>query len=208
MEVSIISKTEDLEYTCIVAARTCYNSFAKSDSHLNSKIDEGDSNILIGENDKQLIKNLLLSKHYSVFEHGNITFSIKKISRACLTQLTRHRHFSFSVQSQRYVEQDIEEFYIPESIKKNVVIEKEYRRAMVDMYDLYTTWIEDGILKEDARMILPNACFTNLILTANCRALIEFFEKRICKQAQREIYELAFFMRERCIEVAPNIFSF
>ncbi|OYD08564.1 hypothetical protein CHM34_06985 [Paludifilum halophilum] len=36
-------------------------------------------------------------------EHLNYTFAIEGLSRSALAQLTRHRHMSFSVQSQRYV---------------------------------------------------------------------------------------------------------
>lgn len=45
----------------------------------------------------------LRSGHDSLLEHITLSFSVEKISRVCLAQLTRHRHVSFSVQSQRYV---------------------------------------------------------------------------------------------------------
>ena len=41
------------------------------------------------------------SGHMSVLEHINFTFHITGVSRALLAQLSRHRHISLSVRSQR-----------------------------------------------------------------------------------------------------------
>jgi len=41
--------------------------------------------------------------HYGPFEHPSATFAAEGMSRACMAQLTRHRHVSFDVQSMRYV---------------------------------------------------------------------------------------------------------
>src|SRR5690606_41853392 len=48
--------------------------------------------------------DLILNQgHFSVLEHSSVTFLVRDVSRALLTELTRHRHLSFSVVSQRYV---------------------------------------------------------------------------------------------------------
>jgi thymidylate synthase (FAD) len=59
---------------------------------------------------------------------------------------------------------------------------------------------------EDARMVLPNACCTSIIVTMNVRSLFNFFKHRCCNRAQWEIRELAMEMYKLCMEVAPNIF--
>ena len=43
--------------------------------------------------------------HLSPIEHASFSFGIEGVSRALLAQITRHRIASFSVQSQRYVNQ-------------------------------------------------------------------------------------------------------
>ena len=53
---------------------------------------------------KNLIDKVFKSGHLSTSEHAYFTFAIEGISRACSHQLVRHRHCSFSQQSQRYVE--------------------------------------------------------------------------------------------------------
>lgn len=53
--------------------------------------------------DYKIAKGCKASGHYSVLEHINFTFYVKDVSRALLAQISRHRHISMSVMSQRYV---------------------------------------------------------------------------------------------------------
>jgi len=55
------------------------------------------------EDTKRLIELALQLGHLSVFEHAVFTFAISGISRSCSHQFVRHRLFSFTQQSQRYV---------------------------------------------------------------------------------------------------------
>ena len=54
----------------------------------------------------KIVKQCIASGHMSVLEHVSFTFHIQGISRACLAQLSRHRHISLSVRSQRYCRED------------------------------------------------------------------------------------------------------
>src|SRR3989440_8584647 len=49
------------------------------------------------------LRHILEVGHLSVLEHGTVTFYITGISRSLTHELIRHRHFSFSQLSQRYV---------------------------------------------------------------------------------------------------------
>jgi len=61
-----------------------------------------------------------------------------------------------------------------------------------------------GVPAEDARMVLPQAATTNLVMTANLRALLDFYSKRRAgKGAQAEIAELAENLRKAVAEVEP-----
>ncbi len=72
------------------------------------------------KNPERLLRNLFKLGHGSTFEHIYYTFKIEGISRACLGQLTRHRHASFTVESQRYVKYtDGINYVIPETISEN-----------------------------------------------------------------------------------------
>ena len=49
------------------------------------------------------IQHILEVGHLSVLEHGTVTFYLTGMSRSLTHELIRHRHFSFSQLSQRYV---------------------------------------------------------------------------------------------------------
>jgi len=51
----------------------------------------------------RIAKGCKATNHVSVLEHISFTFCVTGVSRALLAQLSRHRHISLSVQSQRYV---------------------------------------------------------------------------------------------------------
>ena len=146
----------------------------------------------------KIVKQCIASRHMSVLEHVSFTFHIQGISRACLAQLSRHRHISLSVRSQRYCREDNFEFVNPFILGKFDEFMEEVRSHYVEM-------VESGAAPEDARAVLPNACCTELYLTANARALIEMSHLRMCSRAQREIREL-FYKIRRCLRnVCPIV---
>lgn len=123
--------------------------------------------------------------HLSVYEHSYFTFHVTGISRACLAQLTRHRHFSFSVRSQRYCDESRAEPVLPTSTDEDQdgIIADAYDYA----WDAYDRLIENGVAKEDAR------------------ALIEASHLRLCRRAQFEIRSLFMAMQCCVAPIAPDI---
>lgn len=164
-----------------------------------------------GQEGKRLFNQIVRSGHLSTLEHISFTFAIEGVSRALLAQLTRHRvGFSFSVQSQRYNKFSTDsrsggfDYVIPESIKNNEKLsEHEYEGYMTVIQSMYDVLISKGVPQEDARSILPNAATCNLVMTANLRALLDFYSKRSGNGAQAEIMKLAEEIKNRVIEVEP-----
>ena len=78
---------------------------------------------------------------------------------------------------------------------------------MDECQELYEVLADNGIPKEDARFVLPNATDTKIICTFNVRSLYNFFEHRCCNRAQWEIRELAWKMLQLCRDVAPVLFE-
>ncbi len=206
------SETKDILLTAI---RTCYSKNKPTEilEKEGSKYFDNDE-----EGFKRLFERIFNKGHHSVLEHINFTFAVEGVSRSLLAQLTRHRHMSFSVQSQRYVAGGYD-YVIPDSIK-----EREERCYHKDDYDLenpytlaevyneclgyldevYRFFRLSGIPAEDARMILPNAATTNLVVTMNLRTLFEFYAKRQrSKGAQEEIAQLAEALKEEVVEAEP-----
>lgn len=197
--VILIAHTPEAEKVVAMAAKICY---AKDVSikKLQKKINDNDVSAFITK--------LLESGHESPFEHISFTFGIEGISRACSHQLVRHRMASFSQRSQRYCFEDGFNYIEPEDINENENEDKFFRDFMRHSKEVYSKLIDKGVKPEDARMVLPNACETKIIVTMNARELLHFFKLRCCKRAQKEIREVAFMMKNICRKVAPNIFQY
>ena len=195
--VILIAHTPEAEKVVAMAAKICY---AKNVSikKLQKKINNDDVSTFITK--------LLESGHESPFEHVSFTFGIEGISRACSHQLVRHRMASFSQRSQRYCFEDGFNYIEPEDM--NDEEDKFFRDFMRHSKEVYSKLIDKGVKPEDARMVLPNACETKIIVTMNARELLHFFKLRCCKRAQKEIREVAFMMKNICRKVAPNIFQY
>jgi len=58
---------------------------------------------------------------------------------------------------------------------------------MKTIQEMYSKWRERGIKKEDARFVLPNACTSEIVVSANFREWRHIFRARICPKAQWEI---------------------
>ena len=63
----------------------------------------------------RIAKTCKASGHTSVLEHISFTFHITGVSRTLLAQLTRHRHASFSVRSQRYCNEEDFQYVQPKT---------------------------------------------------------------------------------------------
>lgn len=151
----------------------------------------------------RIAKGCAKTGHMSVFEHAYFTFRVAEISRACLAQLTRHRHFSFSVRSQRYCDESTIGCIIPPT-----VTEEQYdilMQSYSDSIDKYAFLTSSGMAKEDARMVLPNAAETELYMSMNARALIEASHLRLCNRAQEEIRTMFGKMKKEVEQVSPEI---
>lgn len=154
--------------------------------------------------DYRIAKACAKSGHLSVYEHVSFTFKITGVSRALLAQLSRHRHASMSVRSQRYCVEDGFQYVNPFEGEGNH-LESLTEWAVSEDADIYKELIGCGAKPEDARMVLPNACCTSLVITLNARALIEVCHKRLCTRAQKEIRMLFVGMRGAVSWVCPEV---
>lgn len=149
------------------------------------------------------------SGHDSILEHLPLTFLVEDVSRALTHQLVRHRMASYTQLSQRYakVETDKEWYIEPETVKSSLNILNKYRNLMDDIANLYNEMCSKGIPNEDARMILPNACFTSIIVSMNARAFLEAATLRTCNRAQWEIRQMFQLMRDSIKNIYPNVWK-
>jgi thymidylate synthase (FAD) len=58
---------------------------------------------------------------------------------------------------------------------------------MAVIQKMYDKWRQRGLKKEDARFVLPNACTSEIVVTANFREWRHIFSLRLSPKAQWEI---------------------
>jgi len=148
-----------------------------------------------GTKDIKMVRRALYDmdpSHTSPLEHCLFTWRVSGISRACSHQLVRHRIASYSQRSQRYVSEKGFEYVTPPSIDNSSdFIKERFNIAMGYIQEVYESLVSNGVSKEDARMVLPNACTTSLVISMNPRAFRNFLKLRLDSHAQWEIRELA-----------------
>ena len=194
MQVELIAITQYLrgdgtpEELLEHAGRVCYRSESRGDpaKFLRARLREG---------------------HESLIEHASATFEIGGISRACSHQLVRHRIASYSQESQRYVDMSDPALVIPDAIAEDPHARAVWDGFVEGVKSTYQELRELGVLKEDARFVLPNAAATRIIVTMNFRELRHFFTVRLHPPAQWEIGELAQRMLELVRPYAPSVFT-
>lgn len=170
------------------AASNCYNSTPTSDG--------------------KIMKHCIKSGHTSVTEFCDFTFHIEGVSRALSHQLVRHRIASYAQRSQRYCGEDGFNYVIPLTIKNKACALTEYNKLMEQINEVYKYLQGIGVPNEDARMVLPNACETQLEVKMNLRTLMNFMNERLCSCAQWEIRLLAQMMRSLVINEVPELESY
>ncbi|MFP3952351.1 MAG: FAD-dependent thymidylate synthase [Candidatus Bathyarchaeia archaeon] len=139
--------------------------------------------------------------------HLSFTYAIEGISRACSHQLVRHRVASFSQQSQRYVPlRRLQERVVePDTISREA--SELFNKFIMEADEAYEALVKQGVPREDARFVLPNATETHLLMTMSGESLFHFFGLRCCNRAQWEIRRLADVMLDLAREVEPEIFE-
>jgi thymidylate synthase (FAD) len=168
----------------------------------------------LDDNDKKLIEYLIRHRHTSVLEHNMVTFRFK-VPLFVRSQHHRHRTWSYNEISRRYTEYNIE-FYQPREFRKqhksnrqastNDTFDPEFYSSSLDISHsatsvveglfkdslrVYNKLLDSGVCKEQARMVLPQAMYTEYYGTANLNNILKFVDLRIHEGAQWEIQKVA-----------------
>lgn len=157
----------------------------------------------------RMLGKMIDSHHYSTLEH--ISFTAKFIcTRACSHQLVRHRHGSYSQESQRYINYSRGKFgseiqvIQPPRILNNTPEHVIWVKQIESAEQAYLNLIKSGVKAQDARSVLPNCAKTELDVTMNPRAWRDFFKLRCSPHAQDEIRMLAKdLLGQLCVNYEP-----
>ena len=190
------------------AGRACYQSWKKPNPA--TATNEG------------YLRHILEVGHLSVLEHGSVTFYITGISRSLTHELIRHRHFSYSQLSQRYVPERDAAMVEPEVIASDPELHALFQAAAEASVAAYTDLLK-GLeekfadvpsatlrrkqARQAARSVLPNATETRIVVTGNYRAWRHFVAMRASEHADVEIRDLAVECLRQLQKAAPNAFA-
>jgi thymidylate synthase (FAD) len=85
--------------------------------------------------------------------------------------------------------------------------QKEFSDDMEAIRQMYIKWRDKGLKKEDARFVLPNACTSEIVVTANFREWRHIIKLRTSATAQWEIRLVSTKILEILKEQAPACFG-
>lgn len=183
MIIQLLNHTEDPENFIGQCASICYDSNTNRESNIRRAaacVEKG---------------------HLATLRFAWAVFNVRGISRACSHQFVRSKHLDFLQRSQRYCREGDQQFVYPGTDHDNL-ISGAYQTAMAHYHKL----LEAGVKKEDARCVLPAGITTELNVSGNFQAWLDFLKLRTDRAAQKEIREVAWEIGHQLYKIAPNIF--
>src|SRR5437867_10170405 len=188
-----------------MAGRVCYMSYGKG-----------------RKTNREFLQHIIDVGHGSVLEHGVWSFLITGVSRSFTHELIRHRHFSYSQLSQRYVNESDSDFIEPVIIAEDPTLHAvwceaveatraAYDRLVAGLPQRYAAipeaTLRRKLARQAARSVLPNATETKIFVTGNARALRHFIELRGSEHADIEIRKVALAVLDIMRREAPSLFG-
>ena len=190
------------------AGRACYQSWTKPNP--------------VTATNAGYLRHILEVGHLSVLEHGSVSFYLTGVSRSLTHELIRHRHFSYSQLSQRYVPEQDSQVVLPPGMEDDQQLQALFTAAADASRATYTELlarleakfadqpnaaIRRKQARQAARAVLPNATETRIVVTGNYRAWRHFIAMRASEQADLEIRRLAIACLRQLVGVAPQAFA-
>jgi thymidylate synthase (FAD) len=165
--------------------------------------------------DTKLIAFLARNNHWTPFAHPQVTLHMKA-PVFVRTQCFKHKvGFTENEVSRRYI--DFEpEIYTPGEWRKRAENKKQGSSNEIVMNEAvagfwlhcehavayYRVLIDNGVCPEQARMVLPQAMYTEWYWTGSLAAWARFVKQRTHEGAQQETAELA----KQCAEIIAPLF--
>ena len=200
--MDIQPQSTDAETLVTFAGRSCYESWHRPRPET--------------YHDKDYIERTIFEQqHGSILEHATATLYFTGVSRAFLTELTRHRHLSFSVRSQRFVDEGQANIVIPPAIRGLRHTENTLEELFEKQLHTYEWLVWQNLTnghtrkeaREAARAVLPSMVETKMVVTGNLRAWLQVIERRTAPDADAELQEVMGMARDVLKPLAPSIFK-
>lgn len=191
----------DADFLAEGAGRSCFQSWSRPNPKTRANRD--------------YLANIIRQGHESTLEHATATFYITGVSRALLSELTRHRHLSYSVLSQRYVDSADAPVVIPPALRGDKAAEKALDDWQATVGAVYESMVADlqsrghkrKQAREAARAVMPNMTETRIVVSGNHRAWRFVVARRIDEGADAEIREVAGMLLAELRKLAPSCYQ-
>jgi thymidylate synthase (FAD) len=196
-----------------LGGRLCYKSWAPG---VNPNVTK------VRKDQAAYIANLLAAEHGSVLEHANFTLILENVSRVLTHELVRHRAgVAVSQESLRFVRIDGEiPFWLPSWVLEDDQLARDIRnylhdaeriqQVMAAKFELDVPGISFSHKKEKTsfmRRLLPEGLATQIMITANVRALRHIIVMRTASGAEEEIRLVAGKIAALMTEREPLLFG-
>jgi thymidylate synthase (FAD) len=150
---------------------------------------------------------------WSVTEHASITATIRT-DRGVTHELVRHRLFSFTQESTRFVKYSSAdnsnhqfEFVMPEWMKTDFQSVANFELHCENSEKLYNELIDRGSRPQEARSILPINLAATIAVTGNLRNWRLFFLMRTSKETLPEFRKITIPMLAEFKKIVPILFD-
>ena len=159
---------------------------------------------------RAFVRGLLKRGHMSPIEFGFADFVIE-CDRAIQQELTRHRHFSFNIESTRWCDYTKKplRFVTKPSDGMDVpdVAVQMLERLCQHCADEYEAMLALGVPRDYARKCLPLATASKMRMGGNLRAWMEMLPKRMDRAAHPEVREVASKVKGILSHVSATLFG-
>lgn len=153
----------------------------------------------------KLIGKVLNSGHKTVIEHHCFNIAFNNVSVIVEQFLIEFRLTSFTIKSRRYVDFSNAGYFMPEIENKDD--KEKFEKTTQDLFACYNELMEKGLIKEDARFLLPYNFKSNILCTCNARELLHIICTMIYGRGRqyKELVELGTQLKEQLEEIYPNL---
>ena len=150
-------------------------------------------------------KLLLQSNRPRELEQLSYSFVISDITLSGITHIVRHRMQSIIIPPLQSI--SYSKFIIPETIKSNTFLMKQYNDILIKASNMRKQAFEDPNLRKYHYYYVLSGNVTNIITTMNARELMLFIRLRSCNRAQWEIRNISIKMLKHLRANFPELFN-
>ena len=142
---------------------------------------------------------------WSVVEHCSITATIRT-DRGITHELVRHRLFSFTQESTRFVRYNDElEFIYPENAPEGCFAN--WDLTVQKCEETYHELLKAGWRPQEARSVLPNSLAATIAVTGNLRNWRHFFLMRTSRETHPDFKRITIPMLEEFKRIIPILYD-